>query len=168
MVNNKTKLKQVMDWKAAVRSGIISSAVLLLLVLLIVPAIRGWNAWVIVRYIASIFMGQSILPPPASFHLTAMIVALITHVVISIGATILLAFIIHRWGLIVGIIGGAIFGLCLYGINFFSISYFFPWFYLIKGWEMLLSHVIFGAVAGGVYEALEVEKFVSIETGKEE
>lgn len=160
MSNIKTKLKQVMDWKAAIRSGIISSTVLLLLVLLIVPAIRGWNAWVIVRYIASIFMGQSILPPPASFHLTALVIALITHVVISVGVAILLAFIIHRWSLLVGIIGGAIFGLCLYGINFFSISYFFPWFYLIKGWEMMLSHIIFGAVAGGVYEVLEVEKFI--------
>jgi hypothetical protein len=160
MNDTKTKLKQVMDWKAAIRSGIISSAVLLLLVLLIVPAIRGWNTWVIVRYIASIFMGQSILPPPASFHLTALIVALVTHIIISVGTAVLLAFIIHRWGLLVGIIGGAIFGLCLYGINFFSISYFFPWFYLIKGWEMMLSHIIFGAVAGGVYEALEVEKFV--------
>ncbi|NWF90099.1 MAG: hypothetical protein HXY50_11650 [Ignavibacteriaceae bacterium] len=168
MINAKTKLKQVMDWKAAIRSGIISSAVLLLLILLFVPAIRGWNAWIIVRYIASISIGQSILPPPANFHLTALIAALVTHLIISIGAAILLAFIIHRWGLLVGIIGGAIFGLCLYGINFFSITYFFPWFYLIKGWEMLLSHIIFGAVAGGVYEVLEVEKFIPVETGKEE
>lgn len=160
MNNAKTKLKQVMDWKAVFYSGIISGFVLLTLLILVVPSIMGWNAWVIVRYTASIFMGQSILPPPASFHLTALLVALVTHIIISVSAAILLAFIIHRWGLLVGIIGGAIFGLCLYGINFFSISYFFPWFYLIKSWPMLVSHIIFGAVAGGVYEVLEVEKFV--------
>ena len=160
MNNTKTKLKQVMDWKAAFYSGIISGVVLLLLVMFAVPGIMGWNAWIIIRYIASIFMGQAILPPPATFHLTALIIALITHTIISIGAAILLAFIIHRWGLLIGIIGGAIFGLCLYGINFFSLTYFFPWFYLIKGWPMMVSHIIFGAVAGGVYEALEVEKFV--------
>jgi hypothetical protein len=155
-----TKLKQVMDWRAAFLAGIISGTVLLLLVTLVVPAIMGWNAWIIVRYIASIFMGQAILPPPASFHFTALIIALITHAIISVGSALLLAFIIHRWGLLIGIIGGAIFGLCLYGINFFTLTYFFPWFFLIKGFPMLLSHVIFGAVAGGVYEALEVEKFV--------
>ena len=160
MTTTKTKLKQVMDWRAAFIAGIISGAVLLLLVILAVPAVMGWNAWIVVRYIASIFMGQTILPPPAAFHLTALIIALITHTIISVGSAILLAFIIHRWGLLIGIIGGAVFGLCLYGINFFSLTYFFPWFFLIKGWPMMLSHVIFGAVAGGIYEALEVEKFV--------
>lgn len=160
MNSTKTKLKQVMDWRAAFYSGIISGVVLLLLVMFAVPGIMGWNAWIIIRYIASIFMGQSILPPPASFHLIALIIAIITHTIISIGSAILLAFIIHRWGLLVGIVGGAIFGLCLYGINFYSLSYFFPWFYLIHGWPMMVSHIIFGAVAGGVYEALEVEKFV--------
>ena len=160
MNSTKTKLKQVMDWKAAIYSGFISGIVFLLLVLFFVPAVKSWNAWVIVRYIASIFMGQEILPPPASFDLTALIIALITHTIISLGSAILLAFIIHRWGLLVGILGGALFGFCLYGINFYSLSYFFPWFYLIHGWAMMLSHIVFGAVAGGVYEALEVEKFV--------
>ncbi len=160
MTTTKTKLKQVMDWKAAFYSGIISGFVLLLLVMFAVPSIMGWNAWIVVRYIASIFMGQTILPPPATFHLTALIIALITHIIISVGSAILLAFTIHRWELLIGIIGGAVFGLCLYGINFFSLTYFFPWFFLIKGWPMMLSHIIFGAVAGGVYEALEVEKFV--------
>lgn len=160
MIENRAKLKQLMDWRAAIISGFVSGIVLLLLVTLFVPAVRGWNAWVIVRYIASIFMGQEILPPPATFNLTALIIALVTHTIISLGSAILLAFIIHRWGLLVGIVGGAVFGLCLYGINFFSLTYFFPWFYLIKGWPMMISHVIFGAAAGGVYEGLEVEKFV--------
>ena len=159
----KIKLIQVMDWKATIYSGLISGFVLLVLVMLLVPGIMGWNAWVIVRYISSIFLGQSILPPPASFNLTSLIIALVTHTIISMGSAILLAFIIHRWGLLVGIVGGALFGLCLYGINFFSLTYFFPWFYLIKCWPMMLSHIIFGAVAGGVYEALEVKKFVSEE-----
>ena len=163
MNSKKTKFKQLMDWKAAIYSGVISGLVMLLIVMFAVPSIMGWNTWTIVRYIASIFMGQSILPPPADYNLTALIIAVITHIILSIGAAILLAFIIHRWGLLVGIFGGALFGLCLYGINFYSVSYFFPWFYLIHGWPMMLSHVIFGAVAGGVYEALEVEKFIPVE-----
>jgi hypothetical protein len=136
-----------MDWKAAFYSGIISGFILLLLVMFAVPGIMGWKTWIIIRYIASIFMGQSILPPPATFNLTA----LITHTIISLGSAIVLAFIIHRWGLLIGILGGALFGLCLYGINFYSLSFFFPWFYLIHGWLMMVSHIIFGAVAGGVY-----------------
>ena len=70
---------------------------------------------------------------------------------------------LHRWGIIVGIIGGAIFGLALYLINFYTLTYFFPWFFPLRSWMMMLSHVIYGATAGGVYEALEVEEFVPLE-----
>ncbi len=33
----------------------------------------------------------------------------------------------------------------------------------MKSWIMVISHVVFGALAGGIYEALEVEEFVPVE-----
>ena len=77
---------------------------------------------------------------------------------------LLLAFIIHRWGLIVGIVGGALYGLSLYLINYLTFSAFFPWFYPLQSWMMVVGHVFFGALAGGLYEALERDIYVEVDT----
>jgi hypothetical protein len=52
--------------------------------------------------------------------------------------------------------------LAIYAINFFAISYFVPWFFPLRSWILLLSHVLFGALAGGIYELLEEEEFVPV------
>jgi hypothetical protein len=60
-------------------------------------------------------------------------------------------------------VGGAILGLLLYAINFYTLTFFFPWFFAMRSWPVIVSHIIFGATAGGVYELLEVEEFVPVE-----
>ena len=115
--------------------------------------------WVVIRLFASIILGESILAPPSTFSLSALSVSIITNFVLSIGFTFLIAFVFHRWGLLVGILGGAIFGLGIYLVNFYSLSYFFPWFFALSSWPFVAIHIIFGAVAGGIYELLEVEEF---------
>jgi hypothetical protein len=88
------------------------------------------------------------------------IVAIIVHFALSIIYALVLAFIVHRWGLLVGIVGGALFGLALYLINFFTFTYFFEWFYPARAWPFSVVHILFGAVAGGIYELLEKEVYV--------
>ena len=73
----------------------------------------------------------------------------------SIICALVIAIVIHRWGLGVGIVGGAILGLAIYGINMYSLTYFFDWFFAIKSNVFLFSHVLFGATAGGVYELFD-------------
>jgi hypothetical protein len=34
----------------------------------------------------------------------------------------------------------------------------------MRNWIIVLNHVLFGAAAGGIYEALEVEEFVPVDT----
>lgn len=119
--------------------------------------------WIIVRLFASIFLGESILAPPATFDLTALTVSIITNLILSELFTLLIAFVFHKYGLATGIIGGAVFGLAIYLINFYSLSYFFPWFFVLGSWPFVLTHILFGAVAGGVYELLEVEEFEPVE-----
>jgi hypothetical protein len=114
------------------------------------------------RRVAAIVLGEGVLPPPATFDLTIFLVALLLHLFLSVIYALVLAFIIHRWGLIVGIVGGALFGLALYVVNYYTFSIFFPWFFPVRSWVDVLSHMLFGAVAGGVYEALEVEEFVPV------
>ncbi len=158
-IKNK-KLVQVMDWRAAFWAGIINSVVFAVINFFVLPVILYTNSWVIIRLYASVFLGENILAPPATFDFQALIFGIASVFVFSMLFTMLIAFILHRWGLLVGILGGAVLGLSIYLINFYSVSYFFPWFFPLGSWSFVLTHIIFGAVAGGIYELLEVEKLV--------
>ena len=156
------RFRQVVDWSAAFWAGIVSG-LLFLIANIVLSAIQLGSPWIIFRILASVVMGSRVLPPPATFDLVSFLVGLVVHLILSVIFAGILAVIIHRWGLLVGVAGGAVFGLALYAINFYTFSYFFPWFFAFKSWMMLVSHLLFGAAAGGVYEALEVEEFVPIE-----
>lgn len=93
-----------------------------------------------------------------------MVTAVLVHFLLSILYTLVLAFIVHRWRLLIGIFGGALFGLCLYLINFFTFTTFFAWFYPARAWPFSLLHILFGAGDGSIYELLEKDVFVVEET----
>ena len=163
MPANPPAMRQLVDWSAAVWAGLIAGTFFLLLLLVATPIVAGGNAWVVLRLLASVVLGSGILAPPATFSLSALLAGIITHYILSLGYALLLAYIIHRWGLIVGLVGGAMFGLALYALNFYTLTFFFPWFFAMRSWPVVLSHIIFGAVAGGVYESLEIEEFVPVD-----
>ena len=152
------RLRQVVDWSAALWAGVMSGIVFLGILMGLTAWYLG-SPWVIPRLLASILLGKSVLPPPATFEPGVFALALVIHILLSMLFACLIAFVLHRWGLLVGIVGGAMFGLALYAVNFYTLSYFVPWFFPLRSWIMLAGHVVFGAVAGGLYEALEVEKF---------
>lgn len=154
--------RQLVDWSAAVWAGVLAGAVLFLLDVLVLPLLIGGNGWVMVRLLASPVLGETILAPPATFDATALGVALLSHFALSIAFACLLAFIFHRGGLITGILGGALFGMALYGIQIYTMTFLFPWFFALHGWPFFTAHVVFGALAGGIYEGLEVEEFVPV------
>ena len=154
----RARIRQVVDWNAALWAGLISGLVFLVVDILLSAAFLG-SPWVYMRIIASLVLGSAVLPPPAGFDLSVFLVAVVVQVLLSLVYASLLAVIIHRWGLIVGILGGALYGFTIYLINFYTLSFFFPWFYPYRSWIILWGHVLFGALAGGLYEALEVEKF---------
>jgi hypothetical protein len=154
----------VVDWPAALRAGLIAATLFFLLNLILLPATIGLSAGSVLRYTSSVILGKGILPPPDSFHFGAFLVALIVHFALSLLAGGLIAYVIHRGGLVTGILGGALLGLTFYAINVYTFSLFRPWMFVLSGWTFALNHILFGAVAGGVYEALEVEIFVPAET----
>jgi uncharacterized membrane protein YagU involved in acid resistance len=86
---------------------------------------------------------------------TTLIVGIIVHYVLSLLFALLIAIVIHRWGLWVGIIGGAIMGLAIYAIDFYTMTAFFPWFFAINNVILLVGHVVYGAVTGGIYETFD-------------
>lgn len=153
------EMNQVLDVKAALIAALVSGIVFFLLNLLLSKIAVG-SSWVYIRVIASLAMGEGVLPPPSSFEPSIFTVSLLIHLSASIIFAFLIDLAIYRWGLLIGFIGGGLLGLAVYVINFYSLSYFFPWFYSYRSWVMVVSHIAFGALAGGLYELLEVEEFV--------
>lgn len=158
-LESRDRLVQIVDWSAAVQAALVGGTVYFLMNLFVTPALAGGNAWVQVRLLASIVMGPKILAPPATFDAGALFAALTVNFALAILFGLFVAWVLHRWGLIVGIVGGALLGLALYLVVFYSLTWFFPQFFAMNGRGYLLSHVVFGAAVGGIYEALEVERF---------
>lgn len=159
------RMEQLVDWSAAVQAGLIAGTLFLLINVFVLPMFIGGNGWVIIRLFASIPLGPEVLAPPADYALKPLLAALGTHYALSIGFALLVSAIIHRGGLLGGILFGAVLGLALYWINFFALTYFFEWFFAMKGPFFMASHILFGAMVGGIYEGLEVEEFVPADGG---
>lgn len=160
--------RQLVDWRAAIWAGLVAGSVFLLLTLLVWPFFMGGNAWIMARLLASVLLGEPILAPPPTFHPGALAAAVLANGLIGMLYALLIAYIVHRGGLITGIFGGAALGLAIYAINFYTFTLFCPWFFPMRGLIMAIHHMIFGAFAGGIYEWLEVETFVPVEDGSVE
>jgi hypothetical protein len=152
-------IRQLVDWRAALIAGACAGVVLLLLEMVFTSRAVG-SPWIFVRMLGAVVLGPRVLAPPATFDPLVFACALLIHLPLSIAFACLIAFVLHRWGLLVGIAGGAVLGLALYWINYGTVFNLVPWFAPMKSWFTLWAHVVFGAVAGGVYELLEVERFV--------
>lgn len=157
------RMRQLVDWRAAIQAGVISSLVFFVLELVLIPLTMGGNSSIVMRYLASLLLGKGVLPPSDSSGFGAFMAALLMTVVMGVIFSCIIAFVIHRGGILTGIFGGALLGLALYLINFYTLTLIFPWFYVLTGWMSAFNHIIYGALAGGIYEGLEVEIFVPVE-----
>jgi hypothetical protein len=147
--------RKVIDWKAVLWAGVVAGTVFLLVNLFVVPRIMGGSFWVSARLVASMLLGEGVLAPPATFHAGALAAAIAVHYTLALALAAIIAFVVHRGGLIGGVLGGAVLGGAFYFINYYTLSFFFPQFFALRHGSVLASHVLFGALAGGVYELLE-------------
>jgi hypothetical protein len=150
--------RQVVDLRAAVIAGLVSGILFLVVASLVTTNALGTPVSVI-RLFASVVLGEGILNPGMAVSPIAWVAALAVHLIYSLLFGLLVAYVVHRWGFIVGIIGGGLLGLALYFINFYSFSLLFPWLFAFRGTLLMLGHVLFGAVTGGLYELLENERY---------
>ena len=151
--------RQIVDWHAVVGAGLISGISFLMIDALL-KFIVADNPWLFLSMVAAFVVGPGIILEEPAF--STYVVAMALHLPLSFLFTALVATVIHRWGLVVGILGGGLLGLSLYFINFYAVTLFFPWFAAQRGWLLVIAHVLFGGLAGGLYEALEVEIFVPV------
>ena len=152
-------LRQLVDWRAAFVAGVVGAIVLLILEMMFTKSAVG-SAWVFPRMLAATILGPKTVDPETAFGPLGMFVGFLVHLVLSIGFACLIAFVLHRWGLLTGILGGAALGLCLYWIDFGTVFRLVPWFAPLKSMWTMWAHVVFGAICGGTYELLERQRYV--------
>ncbi len=63
------------------------------------------------------------------------------------------ALVARAWGLGLAVVGGIVYGLLIYVVNFYGMTAFFPWFAEARNWVSVFSHALFGAVLALVYKA---------------
>ena len=153
-MHTETRSLRSADWRAAVIAGVIAGLVFLVVNMALTGYLLG-NAQLPLQLAAALLLGPSVMPPAVGLGGSVFLTGLGVHLVLAVGFTCLIAFCLHRWGIWVGIFGGALFGLALYAINYYFVADFIAGFAAFRSWLMAFSHVLFGAVAGGLYETLE-------------
>ena len=152
-MSSSTSFRSNILWRAVLLAWLTSGAVFLAANIALTWGLFGMTPGLTVRYIASLVMGDAVLTgaQPA----TVFVVGVGVHALLSLAFTLLIVVVVHRWGLLVGLAGGAILGLSIYALNLYALTVWFPWFFAINSPAMLVSHVLFGLVAGGVYELFD-------------
>lgn len=110
--------------------------------------------WATPRMIAAIGMGESVLPPPATFDVGITIVAMMIHSALSVMFAFLFAFLARGCTVAVATMMGVVFGLVVYFVAFYGTTAVLPWFAMARGWTGIFAHVMYGAVLGLVYASI--------------
>lgn len=143
-------------WGSAVWAGIIGGAVFMMAEMLMVWIFMGQSPWGPPRMIAAMLLGKEVLPPPATFAMVPMMVAMIIHFMLSIVYGLILGPSVRRMGMGAALLTGAVFGfVAVYLVNFYLIApMLFPWFVEARNWVSLVAHVLFGMAVAGAYVML--------------
>lgn len=153
-VNQGTRTREV-DWSAAIVAGVVAGIVFMMMEMILMP-LFGFapSMWGPPRMIGAIGLGQEALPPPATFDLIIVMVAMVIHFMTSILFAAGVAFIIRdiTMGPAIGI--GIVAALLLYGLVFYVMtSGPWPWFENGRNWVNIMTHIVFGAIAAWSYKA---------------
>ena len=146
-------------WRSAALAGIAAGVVATLAQIALwwvssepLPAILFRDA----RLTAAIIMGREVLPPPATFDGSVMLIATLVHFALSIAYGLTLSALISRLSMALSLLAGAAFGLLLFAINMYGFTFVFPWFTATRDWITAATHVVFGVIVAAVYKAWPV------------
>lgn len=142
--------------KAAIWAGLIAGLVFMMLEMILVAMVNGESPWGPPRMIAAIVMGKGVLPPPATFDLVIMMVAMMVHFAMSVMLGLVFGWLVSRASvtLVKALLFGVVFGLMVYVIGFYLMTPVFPWFAMARGGISIFAHVMFGLVLGWAYWGL--------------
>lgn len=146
---------ETIDWSAAVWAGVIGGIVFMMMEMMLMP-LFGFapSMWAPPRMIAAIGMGPDVLPPPATFDLAVVMVAMMIHFATSILFAIVVAFIIRNLTMGPAVAVGIVAALLLYAFVFYIMTGGpWPWFANGRNWVNIMTHVVFGLIVAWWYKA---------------
>lgn len=130
----------------------LAGVVFMMLEMLLLMFFTDQSPWGPPRMMAAMVLGKEVLPPPATFDVGIMMVAMMVHIPLSIIYGVVIGWITHRFNNTGVLMASTLFGLFIYFINFYLIApLVFPWFTEAQNWVSLVSHLIYGFVLGSVY-----------------
>ena len=143
-----------LDWHAYFVAGLVAGLTTLLAALVLCGVVLGEPGFIL-RVTASLVLGPEVIPVTQGSTAQILLIGLLVHFALSFAYALLIVLVIHRWGLVVGFVGGVLMGVAFYVIDIYALSYFFPWIYPLRNWLLLLTHMILGGLVGVVYELLD-------------
>jgi uncharacterized membrane protein YagU involved in acid resistance len=144
-------LGPMVHWRAAVSAGVLAGAVFIMFEMVMVALFLTESPWAPPRMMAAIVLGETVLPPPATFDFGVMTVAMTVHFVLSILYAFIIAEIIQYRGTGLALSLGAAAGLVIYLVNFYGFTAVFPWFAMARNWVSVVGHILFGVVTAWAY-----------------
>jgi len=145
-------IQKNVTWRAVLIAAIAAGTVFMAVNIVLTTLFFQISPALLVRYTASLVMGSGVLTDTSALPL---VIGMGVHYGLSLLLTLVITIVIHRWGLLMGVVGGGILGIAIYFIDLYALTTFFPWFFAINNTALFLSHVLFGMVAGGVYELFD-------------
>ncbi len=161
MAERRAGYRQMFDFRAALIASLVG-AIAFWLTMMVLDARTLSAPWFTVHAAASVLGGAQALASPGVFDAVSVATGLATYLGFSLVFGMAISALIHEFGLIVGIIGGAVLGFCTYVLLYYISTNFGFAHDLAKfaRWPLEVGHVVFGAVVGGVYESLERARYV--------
>lgn len=144
------------DWRASIGAGLIAGAVFLVAEMLMVWLFMGQSPWGPPRMMAAMVLGRDILPPPDTFSMVAVTVAMLIHFPLSVVYGLAIGWMVHRLDMAMALLAGIAIGLiAIYLVNFYIVApAAFPWFVEARNGINVFAHALFGAVAAAAYVGL--------------
>lgn len=141
-------------WRITIWAGVIAGTLSTLTQVLLwliftddFPAILFRDA----RLTATLLLGVSVLPPPATFDVDVMLTATLIHFTLSVAYAAMLAALTARLEVVAALLTGIGCGVALYIVNLYGFTAIFPWFAQARGWIALIAHGVFGVAAISAY-----------------
>jgi hypothetical protein len=162
MAERRAGYRQIFDVRAALIASLVG-VIAFWLTMMVLDSRTVGAPWFTVFSAASILGGGTeLMGQSTTFNLGTVATGLLVYALVGLVFGVLISALIHEFGLIVGILGGALFGFCTYVLLYYVATRFGHLRDLaaVARWPLEVGHVMFGAVVGGVYESLERARYV--------
>jgi hypothetical protein len=161
MAERRAGYRQIFDVRASVIASIVG-VIAFWLTMMAFDARSLLAPWFTTYAAASLISGPEALASPTLFNLTTVLSGVAVYLGFGLIFGIAISALVHEFGLIVGIIGGAVLGFCTYVLLYYIATNYGFSHDLAKfaRSQLEVGHAVFGAVVGGVYESIERARYV--------